>query len=198
MWGSDRAARATCHPFSPLQERAPSMTHVTVLIVNYKVADLVLDNLPNLTAEKQGVDALDIVIVENGSPGDDAQILREGIAAQGAGERCTLIVSETNGGFASGNNIGFRAIAEREAQPDHVVLVNPDTRFYERTLRALVDTADAHPKAGGLGGRALAEDGTPRGCAYTFPTFAREASRLPLLYNLFPEHVRNVNVQVDD
>jgi len=170
------------------------MTHVTALIVNYKAADLVLDNLPNLTAEKQGVDTLDIVLVENGSPGDDLMVLRDGIVAQGASDRCELIDAGVNGGFAAGNNVGFRAIATRQTQPDFVVLINPDTRFEVGALKALVDAADANPEAGGLGGYAMNEEGERRGCAYRFPSLGRELSKIPLLYRLFPERIRDINV----
>lgn len=170
------------------------MTHVTALIVNYKAAGLVLDNLPNLTAAMQGVNALDIVLVENGSPGDDLQVLRAGIEAQGATDRCELVEAGVNGGFAAGNNVGFRTIAKREAQPDYVVLINPDTRFHEGSLKALVEAAEANPRAGGLGGYATNEEGERRGCAYRFPSLGRELSKLPLMYRLFPERIRDINV----
>lgn len=162
------------------------MHHVTVLIVNYRAAGLVLENLPGLTAEKQGVGRLDIIVVENGSGDDSAEVLAAGIEAQGAGARAELIVSEVNGGFAAGNNVGFRAIYEREDMPDYVLLLNPDTRMPEGGIAALVEAADAHPEAGGFGGRALREDGALAPCAYRFPSLEREVALMPLMSKVLP------------
>ncbi|MEM1409442.1 MAG: glycosyltransferase family 2 protein [Pseudomonadota bacterium] len=174
------------------------MAHVTALIVNYQSADLVLANVPNLTAEKQGVDRLDIVIVENGSPGDDAEVLRQGLIEQGAEDQYELIVSQTNGGFASGNNIGLRAIAERETRPDFVVLVNPDTTFFEGTIASLVNAAADHPQAGCFGGYAVTENGERRDCAYHFPGITRQAAKLLLIGRLFSDEMRRSNVLAPD
>ncbi|MEM9810008.1 MAG: glycosyltransferase family 2 protein, partial [Pseudomonadota bacterium] len=173
------------------------MKSVTVLIVNYKAADLVLQNLPNLTAERQGVERLDIVLVENASPDDSFQALQKGVAELGWEDRVELIRSPVNGGFAAGNNLGLRAIYARAEQPDGVLLLNPDTDFFPGALRALCEAAEAYPEAGGLGGRALNEELKPRGCCYRYPSFANEISRVPGVFHLMPEHLRETEMLVD-
>ncbi len=167
------------------------MTWVTVLIVNYKAADLILRNLPNLTAEVQGVDKLDVVIVDNASPDDSVEVLSAGIEAL---DQVELIKSPVNGGFAAGNNVGLRAIYAREEQPDAVLLLNPDTDFFPGSLKPLLDAAEAFPKGGCFGGKALTDDMAPRGCCYRYPSVWQEAAKIPGLYRVFPDRLRSVDM----
>src|SRR5688572_31227872 len=80
------------------------LPRVLVIIVNYKSAKLTLNAVRSLEDER-ALGALDlrVVVIENQS-GDEAA-LREGLAGRAGVE---LIVAEKNGGFAYGNNKGFR------------------------------------------------------------------------------------------
>ncbi|MEM0929227.1 MAG: glycosyltransferase family 2 protein [Pseudomonadota bacterium] len=170
------------------------MTWVTVIIVNYKAADLILRNLPNVTAEKQGVERLDVIIVDNASPDDSLDVLKARIAGL---DHVELIASPVNGGFAAGNNVGFRAIYARDEQPDAVLLLNPDTEFFPGSLHELLSAAEAFPKGGCFGGKAFTEEMEPRGCCYRYPRLLREASAIPGLYHVMPERIRSVEMLMD-
>src|SRR5690606_37700697 len=93
-----------------------------------------------------------------------------------------LVANEENVGFARANNQALR-----EARGRHVLLLNPDTRLQEDTLRALVAFMDAHPEAGAAGPRLLNPDGTfapeSRGA---FPTPSVAFYRMTGLSRLFP------------
>ncbi|MEO1658742.1 MAG: glycosyltransferase family 2 protein [Pseudomonadota bacterium] len=170
------------------------MTKVTVLIVNYKAAELILRNLPNVTAEKQGVEHLDVIIVDNASPDDSLEVLRAGIADL---DHVELIASPVNGGFAAGNNVGFKAIYARDEQPDAVLLLNPDTEFFPGSLKELISAAEAFPDGGCFGGKAFTEEMQPRGCCYRYPRLLREVATIPGLYHLFPDSIRSVEMLMD-
>jgi GT2 family glycosyltransferase len=173
------------------------MRSVTVIIVNYRAAELVLANLPRLTAEKQGVEKLEVIIVENGSGDGSAERLAAGIEALPKDMRPDLVVSERNGGFAAGNNIGFARIEEQGGDPDGILLLNPDTELPEKTLPVLIAAAESREKVGVVGGRALKEDGSRAGCAYRFPSLRTELGKYPFVSRVLPSAWKQSDVSRD-
>jgi GT2 family glycosyltransferase len=169
------------------------MRSVTVVIVNYRAAELVLDNLPSLTAERQGVEKLDVIVVENGSDDGSEERLRRGMK-EVAGVDAELVAASVNQGFAAGNNIGFARIEEKGERPDGVLLLNPDTRLPDGTIGRLIGAASTSPRPGVIGGRALKEDGRPAGCAFRFPTLQVEAASFPVLGKLMGKGASDIDV----
>ncbi len=80
----------------------------------------------------------EVLVVDNGSRGDDAQQLR-----QRFGNSIQLIENPQNSGFAGGANIGIRQALS--AGTDYVLLLNNDVVVHPRFLDELVSAAQAAP-----------------------------------------------------
>jgi N-acetylglucosaminyl-diphospho-decaprenol L-rhamnosyltransferase len=142
---------------------------VVSIIVNYKSARLSLDALESLAAERaaQPELALTAVVVENAS--GDAELLAREISARFS-SFARLVVSEVNGGFGAGNNLGVRAVLESGQRPDYVHFLNPDTVVRPGGVRELVRFLETHPKAGLAGSLFEHEDGSLWPRAFRFPS----------------------------
>ena len=108
------------------------------VVLNYGRVDLTLRCVESLT--RQHVDGpLDIVVVDNGSPGDDALALRARLA-----RGVSLVTSPRNIGYAAGNNLGIRWSGA--PRPDVVLVVNNDVELVdEKTCAKLVSALTACP-----------------------------------------------------
>ena len=120
---------------------------ISVVIVSYKVPELLRACLASLEREADGC-SYEVIVVENASGDGTAELVRD----EFPGVR--LIALEENIGFAAGSNLGARA-----AVGEYLLLLNPDTELVGNTLGALLAYARAHPEAGLVGGRTLRPDG---------------------------------------
>lgn len=162
---------------------------VAVVIVNYGAARLIVENFAGLEAEARALPALRVYIVDNASPGGEADLL-DGFAA--AGERrafVRVIRSPENVGFARGNNIALRAaLAEAEEPFDYFFLLNPDAWIRAGAIRILIECLEKDPEAGFAGARLEYPDGTPQVSAFRFMSVAGEfeaAARTGIVSALF-------------
>jgi GT2 family glycosyltransferase len=145
---------------------------VAVIIVTYKSADLTVDCLRSIDAER-GLPGpkIRVVVVDNAS-GDGPTVARA-IEENRWSPWATLVVAEKNGGFAYGNNVGIqRAFAD--GLPDYVHLLNPDTLVRKGAIAALVSFLESHPEAGIAGGSFENLDGSDWHIAFRFPTLLSE------------------------
>jgi GT2 family glycosyltransferase len=117
---------------------------VTAIILNWNGLDDTLDCLKSLQSDPYP--NLRIIVVDNGSEGDEADALEREF-----GGSITLIRSETNRGFAGGANLGLRRALEDGT--DYALLLNNDTvvepGFLAEMLKAaafLPDLAAACPR----------------------------------------------------
>ncbi|MCL7453831.1 MAG: glycosyltransferase family 2 protein [Anaerolineae bacterium] len=114
---------------------------------------------------QQTYKALEILVVDNGSPDRTAEIVERGFS------EVRLIRTGENLGVAGGNNVGLRA-----AQGDICVLINADVVVRPDWLEHLVGSMQANPQIGIAGAKLLYPDGTiqfagglieaPRGYTY--------------------------------
>lgn len=149
---------------------------VSVVIVNYNTAHLLVDMWSALMASKSNL-SLEIVIVDNASRDDSVRLLRSD--ARFALAR--LIVNETNIGFGRANNQGLQYTTGR-----HILLLNTDAFVSADTLPKTVDYIDAHPECGVLGVRLVGRDGSVQPSCRYFPTPANLFLWRTGLYRLFP------------
>lgn len=89
-----------------------------------------------------------IVVVDNGSPPSQLDMLRSGLPTD-----VSFIESGENLGYAGGNNLGI-SVALR-AGADFVWILNADVVVEPVALRLLLDAAASHPRAGIIGSRVL-------------------------------------------
>lgn len=131
---------------------------LSIVIVNWKVKDLLRRCLASVYAQTQGIN-FEVCVVDNDSKdGSVEMVLREFPQA-------TLIANNRNVGFAAGNN---PAIAR--ASGDFVVLLNPDTEIADNALAKMVDFMRRTPQAGICGPRLRNTDGSIQRSVRHFPT----------------------------
>lgn len=88
--------------------------------------------------------AIHPVVVDNASGGTDVSRLRHVF-----GPTLPILESDTNGGYAAGNNLGIRYALERDA--DFVWILNPDTEVDPRALQLMMATMTARSDVGFAG-----------------------------------------------
>ena len=158
------------------QMRAPTLA---TIIVNYRTAALVIENLPALLDQIQGYEGSHVYIVDNASPGGDFEMLNAFVDEQGLGDRVSVIASGGNLGFAGGNNVGFeKARADAESgvrkNADYIFCLNPDAAPRPGALKTMIDVLEAHPRAAIVGPQIQDEAGTVALSHHRFPTIFRE------------------------
>jgi GT2 family glycosyltransferase len=160
-----------------MSESAPNRAGrtIAVIIVNYRTADLAIDCVRTLDEERADFPDLRVVLIDGGSADGSAEQLDAAFSDQA--DWVSLLPLPINGGFAYANNQGLLALAEAEALPRYVLLLNPDARVRRGALAKLVALLDANPRAGAVGARLEHEDGQEQGSAFPFPSISRELSR---------------------
>lgn len=163
-----------------------------VVIVNYRSARLVVDCLDSLVGEWQSDRSLRVVVVENDSQDDSAEVLRAAIDERGFEEWVELRVMPRNGGFAYGVNAGVQPALTGEDPPDAFLLLNPDTYVRPGAIRALTDGLTSDPAVGMVGSRVEDPDGTPQHSRFRFPNIGNELDtglRLGIVHRLLGDRV---------
>ncbi|MER7117227.1 glycosyltransferase [Saccharomonospora azurea] len=119
---------------------------VSVVVVNYRGADDTIACLRALT--ELGYPRLEIVCVDNASPGDDADRIRAAVPA------ARVVDSDRNLGFAGGCNLGAR-----HATGTVLAFLNNDARPHARWVDAAVDALRADPTVAAVASKVLDLDG---------------------------------------
>jgi N-acetylglucosaminyl-diphospho-decaprenol L-rhamnosyltransferase len=171
--------------------KTASPVRLLISIVNYRTSDLVIDCLRSLAAEAEAIGAR-AVVVDNASGDSSDERIERAIAENGWSDWVALVRSDTNGGFASGNNAAIRPALESEQPPRYVLLLNSDTIVYPGALLALVAFMDARPDVGIAGSRLEDPDGTRQHSRYRFPSVWSELDsglKLGLVSRVLRDHV---------
>lgn len=138
------------------------MTRLSLVVVTWNSADVVLDLLDALVAEPPTT-PWEVVVVDNDSADGTAALVR----AHPVGAR--VVDSGANLGLAAANNIGMK-----EAVGDLLVVCNPDIVPRSGALDALVAAAERHPRAAFVLARLEHADGALQAGVGDLPAF-REA-----------------------
>jgi N-acetylglucosaminyl-diphospho-decaprenol L-rhamnosyltransferase len=145
---------------------------VAVAIVSYKSAQLTIDCLSSIEAERSTSRVrIRVVVVDNAS--GDAPAIAEAIEKNFWSSWVTLVRAPRNGGFAYGNNLAFR-LAQNDGPSDYFHLLNPDTVVRKGAIGALVRFLEAHPDVGIVGSRFENLDGSDWPIAFRFPSILSE------------------------
>ncbi|MGC1506553.1 MAG: glycosyltransferase family 2 protein [Sulfitobacter sp.] len=147
---------------------------VLVVLLNFRTAQMTLRAAAAALADMpQGAE---LVIVDNASGDGSAGVLANAIRKNGwdAQDRVRLILSEVNGGFGAGNNLGFKAGMSDGTRPDYFYVLNSDAFPDPGCLSALVHHMDITPQAGMVGSHVRGEDDVPHTTAFRFPSIAGE------------------------
>ncbi len=127
---------------------------LSIIIVTWNVRALLRTCLLALPAATVGLSA-EVIAIDNGSTDGVTEMLESEFP------QVRLLCNTQNVGFARANNQGLALAAGR-----YVVLLNADTEPSPRSLTAMVQFMDAHPRAGAASPRLVRPDGTPQPYAY--------------------------------
>lgn len=130
--------------------RSDTNIDVSVVIVNYRTAGLVIDCIGSLHEHTRGV-RFETIVVDNDS-GDDS-LTR---IAEAFGDRVITLPLDENIGFGRANNKGFDIARGR-----YLLCLNPDTILLNDALAVMVTFMDSHPEAGACGGNLFDADRRP-------------------------------------
>lgn len=123
-------------------------TKVAVIIPNWNGEDIISNSISSL--EKQST-KIDIVVVENGSSDNSANLIRNDFPG------VTLLEFKDNAGFAGGVNRGIKYALENEYEA--IALFNSDAKADKNWLKELLSELNNNPKLGIVTGKLLQTDG---------------------------------------
>lgn len=146
---------------------------IAVVVVNYGSIAMIEENFAALS----GLPDCRVVVVDNFSTAAEQQRVRETCEREG----WTAVLSQTNGGFGTGVNLGVRRA--REFEPDAYLLINPDAIIDAPTLRALHDQVRREPEAL-VAPRIVRPDGTDWSLGFAINMRTGQMRRRPRLRDL--------------
>jgi len=145
---------------------------VAVIIVTYKTAQLTIDCLHSISAERDANTVqITVTVVDNST--EDFSSIQQAIELNRWSDWVEVVCPPKNGGFAYGNNFGVK-IAYSRRSPDYIHFLNPDTVVRKGAIRTLVDFLETNPAAGIAGSSFENLDGTDWPFAFRFPTMVSE------------------------
>jgi len=110
---------------------------LSIIIINYKTKDLTIQTLDSVFKAKEPKGRIEVILIDNGSKDDTPAAVRKKF------KQVKIIESQTNLGFAAGNNLGLR-----KAKGKYVLLLNSDTIIEKDTLVKMVDFMDKNQDVG--------------------------------------------------
>lgn len=113
---------------------------ISALLVNYHTAPLLAGAVASLL-EQQGIDGLEIIVVDNSESDEEYARLRAALPSA-----VQTVQNTRNAGFAAACNT-----AMAQASGDAVLLLNPDARLRPGALARLAATLFASPRTGAVG-----------------------------------------------
>lgn len=134
------------------------MADLSVCIVNWNTRQHLKACLESLYTHAEGLE-LEVIVVDNASSDGSAAMVGECFP------QVHLVANEKNEGYARGNNQALL-----QASAEYALLLNPDTRVQEGTLRGLLACAERHPRAGAIAPKLVYPDGRLQQSCRTFPT----------------------------
>lgn len=105
---------------------------ISIVIVNYNVSALLKVCLQTLFAYNQQEDLFEVIVVDNNSADDSLQMLEKDFP------KVKVLANKYNAGFPKANNQGFEL-----AQGELIMMLNPDTEFYDNAIEKLAKEMEA-------------------------------------------------------
>ena len=146
---------------------------IGVVMVNFRTPDLVISGLYALQNERKKFTNLNVLIVDNLS-GDDSILKITGVInTNGWNHWVKLEAAPKNGGYAYGNNLGFKALMDWQKEMDYYWMLNPDTEVLPGATEAMIECLCRHPMAI-AGSRLQDRDGTVQASSFNYPSLISE------------------------
>lgn len=112
------------------------MAKVSIITVNFNQPQATIEFLNSLKLYYSNYD-LELILIDNGSIENHEFLFKEHFPT------LRFIRSETNLGFAGGNNIGLNI-----ANGDYILLLNNDTEVIEGCIEEMISVMEEHPEIG--------------------------------------------------
>jgi N-acetylglucosaminyl-diphospho-decaprenol L-rhamnosyltransferase len=129
------------------------MAKISVIIVNYKTPQLVIDCLASFLPEL--AEDASVVIADSDSQDSSVTDINDWLKSHDPTGRCRLITLSANGGFSAGYNAAIRV-----CRAEFYLLLNSDTVVRSGAIPQLLAAAEKHPQTGIFGPRLEWSDGT--------------------------------------
>ncbi len=145
----------------PTATLAPSQPRLSLVIVNFKVPDLLKDCLRSLQPALAGIPS-QVWVVDNASEDGSVEMVRECFPG------VRTVANAENRGFAAANNQILRDVGG-----DYVMLLNPDTVVRPKAVERLIGVLDQRPRVGIAAPLLVSEDGRSQTSSWEFPSVLR-------------------------
>lgn len=158
---------------------------LAIVIINYRTHQMTCECLESLLPELASGD-MKVLVVDNASGDDSVNVLERWIKNSGT-NKIQLVASESNGGFAAGNNIGISYISA-----NNYLLLNSDTIVRAGAIKLLLNTIKTQQSAGLVSPRLEWLDGQSQQSCFNLHTPISEflhAAKSGPLSNLFKKYV---------
>jgi N-acetylglucosaminyl-diphospho-decaprenol L-rhamnosyltransferase len=147
------------------------LADIAVIIVNYGTAELALKAAASVLEHEHPGHQVQLHLVDNASPSDDAEIIAAAIANRAWEGQLILHAEAENHGFGRGNNVVLHQLAARDTPPSYVFLLNPDAVLDNEAIAVLADFLDANPEVAFAGAEIRKPSShTPVTAAFRFPS----------------------------
>jgi N-acetylglucosaminyl-diphospho-decaprenol L-rhamnosyltransferase len=149
---------------------------ITVIIVNWRVRDLLERCLESIIANKDGLN-IEIYVVDNDSrDGTSEMIMMEFPEVK-------VLAMARNLGFARANNLAIK-----QASGKHIFLLNPDTEIKPGFFKSIYAYMEDNPEVGIIGPRILNSDGSIQASIRRFPDIFSHILIMLKLRNILVEN----------
>lgn len=159
------------------------MTKIGFVILNYNDSETttqLIDNISNY----ESIDH--IVIVDNCSTDESYEVLKKNHE-----ERCDVIKTDFNGGYAYGNNYGFKYLEQRY-NPDIIFIANPDIEFPEEYIDTILKQFAKHPTFSILSGISIEANGEKSKGYWDAPSYLDSFLSSFILYRIHKNNRKKI------
>ena len=163
------------------------IARVSVVILNYRTPEMVVDCLESLSTEVD-ITSDRVIVVDNQSPDDSVAVITDAVRRRGWGRWCRVVVSPSNDGFSAGNNFGIES-----QKSQYYWLLNSDTLVRPGALQYLLAAGQRHPDAAIVAPRLTWLDGEPQESRFRFSAPDQRVSRIGAIEDPFTSHRRKTN-----
>ena len=138
--------------------RTKGVIDVSIVIINYNTFKMTCDCINSIYKNTTAV-SFEIILVDNDSKECDADLFLKSFP------ELILIKSDSNVGFAKGNNLGIQKTTGK-----YILLLNSDTLLKNNAIKISFDYLESHPKAGVMSVGLVFPDGTHQSVCQRFPS----------------------------
>ena len=150
---------------------------VSVIIVNYNTFKMTSDCINSIYKNTNSI-SFEIILVDNNSSECNADLFLKSFSD------LVLIKSDSNVGFAKGNNLGIR-----KATGKYILLLNSDTLLKNNAIKTSFDYLENHSRAGVLSLRLVFPSGIHQSVCQRFPSIRYQLFELLRLHKLVSKKV---------